>query len=498
MSHSTPPSTDLPSSATSQPEVHGHAWYCRCLHNLWHHLPHHLCVALAVACLVGLLNLAGYLGWLEAGMLRLTVASTQVLSEPADPKHTQQVEGPHMPEVLLISEGLYAERFKLSSPLDREALARLLTQLFNLGTQQQVVPEVLVFDIDLSDNGHEKQKALDDVLKLLVDGGTRLVLPMPLPTSLPELQQAKRAWMEKVCQWEAVPPKKDSLPAQPRRAQHVRFASAQVDTHGGQVLQYNRQLNTLGTMAGPRADRSPDGCSLSSGVKAVHLASLTQPHAEPLALPGDANFKPYQQQFFAMAYRHVHRLGRDGTLPLTQGAPVNLQDKVVFIGGDYDSRDRLLSPWSGTDNALPGVLAHAAAYYSEQRPLKAIHAFDFVLDVVVGVVAGYLFHGLWHCYRMHDLPWRTKTRMGYLRAKGLFLLIPGTALLAAFGLVWLAAHCFYPAGHWVNPGPMVLGVALKVLLSSGRERHHSKPVLALQVGALVALLAFGLPKILFH
>lgn len=407
---------------------------------------HHLQVALAVASLVGLLHVSGQLAWLDAAMLRLAGAAHRTVM-PVPPAATSG-----MPEVLLLSEAMYERDFQQRSPLDRARVAQLLEALF---PAESKAPATLVIDLDLSDTGHDAagQARLDGLLGRLVASGTRLVLPVPLWVTSAEASALKLRWIRDVaCAWNLKGP---GL---------VTFASPLVRTQGGLVLQYSPRELSLG-VAATRPPGAETVCEQTPGTQAERLVMTGTAHVDDLKTrtAHAPAMRPFNAHFFAALDQHVHVL-KTIDQPLDDPSPARRwAEGVVFLGGGYDHRDRFETPLTQDGVPIDGVTLHAATYFSTMAPVNdRLHLLAWLIDVAVGVGAGFLFARLWGARAQAA---QRGAWTGYLGPKLLTLLTLAMALALAALAVQVAAQKAYPNNLWISPGPVVLGVFAKLLLT---------------------------------
>jgi hypothetical protein len=422
-----------------------------------HDLSHHLVVAVAVASIVGLLHHGGGLEWLDSLMLR--IAGAFVWSDP--PKLQPNAKSP---EILLIGGALYEQAFEQRSPLDRGKLAALVKAVRD---HSGGLPATVVIDLDVSDNVGDVtgQTALDDELERLVQGGVLVVLPMPLPVITPLFVDAKVKWMRKACSWR---------PAQPEADGRIIFASPALRSNAGRVLQYSDQDLSLG-IAATRPSRFDDICvrSIPEQQLLVHTATAAQLGQLSATSPRLAKTRPLNATFFLSLPQHVHEIETTAKLPLRDdGQPLALAGRAVFIGGSYDLRDRFDTAVESDGQPTEGVTLHAGVFYSASDPVSVEQGFGALgIDIVIGILMGYGFTAAW---QRHDAAQAAPGWKGYVVPKVLYVVI----LLIGFGLaallVWIAAGVLFPLNLWVSPGPVVLGVCAKLMLSR-RANAHAEP-----------------------
>ncbi|MBK7237486.1 MAG: CHASE2 domain-containing protein [Sterolibacteriaceae bacterium] len=427
----------------------------------WREAGEHLFVAIVVAAVVVILEQYRLIGWLDSAMLRIAGtarASSQVASGgPA-------VHDWRLPFVITLTDTMYETDFQQQSPLDRETLARLIEVIASRG------PAMLTVDIDLSPgpagaSGNRGQEILDRLLERIARAGTtKLVLATPLPVRSGDLVAIKYKWMLGLC-----------------RA-GIQFGLSDVLQTQGVVLRVSTNHASL-------------------GVVAQQVSGATGPRPPPYAswLPMDWSALPFSAGEFSVDHALVaddfHRqlpLNADyfaamesAAMPLDSVADAAglppLVGRTVFLGGEYEGRDQFITAFG----RQPGVVIHAATFYSGHHPIKGItHAFAVALDVVVGVLCGYLFHWSWQVYnraarafeehRAGPDRWRR-----YALVRGLLI---GNLLLVAIlvlVLVKLSAAVFQ-FSLWVNPGPVIIGVFAKTLIASraglhrGPDSHHAQ------------------------
>ena len=144
--------------------------------------------------------------------------------------------------------------------------------------------------------------------------------------------------------------------------------------------------------------------------------------------------------------------------------------RAVFVGGDYDWGDRFYTVMG----ARPGVALHAYSAYSMTHPLRAGHGWDFLVDVVVGAVAGVLLLRSWGHFGLYGLAkrcWRVVRSFSIL-------------VLAFLVVIVLVPWWF---GVWTNPSLTLLGLFAKSWHTSIHQvglAAHRRPRLRDQIVGL--------------
>jgi hypothetical protein len=406
----------------------------------------HVGVAFLVAADIVFFEPAGALNWLEYLTLRVAAGlqgETVVV----------QAEDPGDAVVFTIPTEVYETAFGQTSPLDRTKLAGLLGKL----AEKQ--PHMLVIDLDLSPEG-PGQATLDEALMKVAGQGTQLLLATPFPVHSGNLFQSKFAWMQKLC-----------------GVENIHFADTRLPVTQGVNLRYYKGRNALGEIA--------HAWEQSVQAPAPEWPCTRVLDGENHAAFLDANSR--QAEFEARVSRQytdqmhldpttlrrtlagVHAINNDLSLP----ADVPLSCKTVFLGGDYSGADRFQTV--ARPAPVPGVVVHAAAYNGAQHdPSRISHGLALLVDVIIGTLAGLLFHATWarHNGAQHRLSAASRQDwLLYLTAR--LWLAFNFILLAIFIWIIMEAAVFLLDWHlWSNPAPMVLGIFIKSLLGS---RSHLLP-----------------------
>lgn len=409
---------------------------------------HHVGVAVVVALAILIIEHAGALNWLENLTLRVAAGMQgEVVAAQAE----DAADG----VVLTISPQLYETAFKQVSPLDRESLAKLIGKLV------ERKPKMLVLDLDVSPEA-PGQDVLDNTLIGLAQQGTQIVLATPFPVHSERLFQAKFAWMQKIC-----------------GTNNIRFADSRLPVTQGVNLRYFKGRNALGDVA--------HGWNDNSTPPEKHWPCAQIKQGENFAGFLDANMHQaeidarisgqYTEQVHldpATLRRTLARIGQVGDdLSAPPESEFALAGKTVFLGGDYSGADRFQT--IARPAPVPGVVVHAAAYNGARHNLKRItHIEAIALDILIGTLAGLLFHFTWarHNGAQHRLAAVGRQDWSrYLTAR--LWLAFNFILLALFIWAILQSASWLLDRHWwSNPAPMVLGIFIKSLLGS---RSHLLP-----------------------
>ncbi len=392
------------------------------------------------------------LGWLDAAMLRVVAA---VSAAPAPP-HADSAT----PTLVLIDAEAYDRHFALRSPLDRRALQEGLREILDAG------PERLILDLQLEPAGGDvAQGSLDELLQAAA-GRTRIVLPVPEPRTA-QRDAVSLQWMRQMC------------------LAGVEFGSPELLSHFGAVVRLSTDPLALASVAAlpaqpaaSAAARQP-GAACALAVQVSTLRAMSDLLAQPgSALPMGTALRPsaverVQSQQLAWRPGEMHGV-------LAQRVP-----RTVVVGGSYDARDTFLL--LGRSDLLPGALVHAVA--SDPRAgAKESHLGAWGADLLIGTAAGAVLQALWWLVRRAQRPcteiisrlcaaekataWRGIGAVG----AGVLASLPPIALwvlvLAMAVAAMNAAAALLESAFWLNPGPMILGMALHAQLLAQHGAHH--------------------------
>jgi len=412
-------------------------------HHLGHAL-HHFMVALVLASVLLICEMHGVLNWLDSLTLR-TVGAIEL--NASDDSATVDVDADR-PISLLISDEYFEEVFHQESPLNRHELTRLIKRIVDAR------PSVIAIDLDLSPGPegallNEGQSALDDlILSTLKNEKIPVVLVTPFPVASDALFRVKHAWLNKMC------------------LGGVRVALPDVTLSQGLALRYAYDQPTLGLVASAQIShvsraKTKDLCE--DVVKGAERSLfLSKAYAIEDAVGADAfdRQRPINTDFLRRGASSQRLLRTDsGALSMEE-----LSGHPVFLGSQFDSRDKFKTSLG----SVPGTVLHAATFYSDRHPTHVqTHGRALAIDLIFGVVAGFLFGELWR--RVNSAVRQLEAQSENLR---IWVIARGWQFAAFFTLfAWLAALFISSAwllshNSWNNPGPMVLGVFVKTLLAS--------------------------------
>lgn len=413
---------------------------------------HHALAAVTIAAGVVAMERGHLLGWLDAAMLRMVAAASPA---PATPR-----VDPATPVLVLIDGESYDRDFGLRSPLDRERLREGLSEILDAG------PERLIIDLQIEPTrGEAAQRPLDALLQSAAPR-TRIVLPVP-EARTPTLDATALEWMRKMC------------------AAGIEFGSPELLSHFGVVVRLSADPLTLASVAhapehaasGSTSTRPGPICQLAAEASTLRaVADLLSERGGHAPLPTALRPSAVEQ---VRARQLAWRPGQMGS------ALAERASTTVVVGGAFDTRDSFLL--IGRTEPLPGALVHAVASDPRARTAEN-HLGAWALDIFIGTVAGFLFQALWKIVRCGQQPCTDRIAHLYASQKpnlsrllcaalwGVLASLPpvllwALVLAAALGLMRCAALAL-ESGLWLNPGPMILGMALHAQLLASKDRDH--------------------------
>lgn len=456
------------------------------------HLLHHVIGASLIAALMLALEGFHVLEWLDAAMLRTSAEQGQLLRKGADPGRA------YRPGIIEIDQPAFEQVFEEREPLERKRLEQLLASLAQRGSK------VLAIDLDLAPAVYEQQseqqhsggRSLDHVLDSLAISGHQLVLILPEQSD----QNTNLDWIRERC------------------VAGIHFASPQIRERMGAVTRIEVKSPVLAAVAFELAhgaqgqeQKQPMPAALSEQKEVAGLANrvcqlagrtgsekeLARWAFEPV-IHGDAEdaaeqnavTAPFHPSAMATAFldptrARVHLI--DGRAGVAADAP---RKQVVFIGATYDVRDR----YTTAEGEQAGLHLHAAAYTSLGIGTADVNKYlVFVADIVIGVLLGCLFGGLWTLYGRAELAIDRRMAShdtGRLQRMGTLAEFYGIRLMLVF--VWaspfiIAALAIYASrglleqGWWVNPGPLIAGMFLHAMSLRDEAHHPHEEVAGLNV-----------------
>jgi CHASE2 domain-containing sensor protein len=451
------------------------------------HLLHHVIGASLIAALMLALEGFHVLEWLDAAMLRAS-AEQGMLRKGVDPGRA------YRPGIIEIDQPAFEQVFEEREPLERTRLEQLLASVAQRGSK------VLAIDLDLAPAVYEQRlsggRPLDRLLDSLASGGQKLVLVLPEQSD----QNTNLRWIRARC------------------AAGLHFASPQIRERMGAVTRIEVKSPVLAAVAFELAhgqqgqeQKQPMPAALSEQKEVAGLANrvcqlagrtgsekeLARWAFEPV-IHGDAKdaaeqnavTAPFHPAAMAIAFldptrARVHLM--DGRASVAADAP---RKQVVFIGATHDVRDR----YTTAEGEQAGLHLHAAAYTSLGIGTADLNKYlVFVADIVIGVLLGCLFGGLWTLYgraelaidkRMaeHDASrsQRMATLAEFYGIRVMLVIVWASPFLIA-ALAMYASRGLLEQGWWVNPGPLIAGMFLHAMSLRDEAHHPHEEVAGLNV-----------------
>ena len=454
------------------------------------HLLHHVIGASLIAALMLVLEGFHVLEWLDAAMLRASAEQGQLL------KRGKDAGAAYRPGIIEIDQPAFEQVFDEREPLERARLQQLLAQVARRDAR------VLAIDLDLAPAVYEQhapgERPLDSLLDGLAAEGRQLVLILPEQSD----RNANLPWLRARC------------------AAGIHFASPQIRERMGAVTRIELKSPVLAAVAFELAHgaqqqehRQPMPAALSEQKEGYRLADrvcqlarrarsekeLARWAFEPV-IHGDAKdaaeqnavTAPFHPAAVAPAFLDPTRAGVrlvDGKAGVAADAP---RKKVLFVGSTYDVRDR----YTTAEGEQAGLHLHAAAYTSLGIGTADVNKYVvFAADIVIGVLLGCLFGGLWTLYgraelaidkRMADHDFSRLHRMGTLAefyGIRLMLVLVWASPFVIGALAIYLSRGLLEQGWWVNPGPLIAGMFLHAMSLRDEAHHPHEEVPGLNVWA---------------
>ena len=354
------------------------------------HLANQFKAAVFVASLVILVNEFQLLERLRTDFLRLSLAIT------SDVKPTVSENSPAEVVVVLLDDLDYETQFGQASPLNRQLLSDMISNLLGGVTP----PKVLAIDFDLSPSPKVASKKESpgsgytaDEEKLYCMLGlpdpnkasdcfsyqqgqepnltTKIILITPQPVFHPELVSRKVDWMGERCK------------------RGIQFGLPDIMYSQGLVMEYQVSVISLINEVARAADSITPGTrdricgdsNLQRGLveKYASLADKSLIYTETKLL----NFN-FDRHIKVVDYRQL--CPKKGVCDVS-----SLANKVVFFGGHYGVSDIYETP-IGT---LSGVQLHGASYYSLLQGVpEVVHSLGYLIEILFGTLIGISFFRL--------------------------------------------------------------------------------------------------------
>ncbi len=411
---------------------------CARSHFICHHLGPELKAAIFVASCVVILQDYGWLEDLQIDTLQLAVP--QLLKRnPVYPDTYSNEFGSS--KVITINDRLYEKNYHQASPLDRQELHKLFSQILLNDNK----PSVLAVDLDLSPGPGKETDGEEKLYNLLKQvKGTEIVLITPVKVYSGSLIDKKRKWMEKMC------------------SPHINFGLPTLYISQGAVLKHRRDSNTFANQICRAAVKqglaSNTGeisqCPISSDSQGIcsYKGEKLNPYVNArIETPVEKISKLELLNYKAIDYIEPVPLTKDGGIKITDN---KLLMRVVFLGGSYGNSDKYETP----AGEIAGVYLHAAGYYSLVNPVKDLnHLSTYILEIVMSTVIGIAFYML--------ATWYRKTR-------SLFSIITNimSQFMLAYAFILLAGHLL-SFNMWINPAPLIVGMAIHAELVRTEEPY---------------------------
>lgn len=430
------------------------------------HVKHVFKVAWILACLLTIAKHHALLDWLDLATLQM--AFTALSEERLNPNPLEISNMAGRPLVATISDTLYETEFGQGSPLDRGKLAGFIRQLVLSRAPVQAsiprgpdpcsrsrlqLPRSLVIDLDLSPtagqdeaasvNGSELDALLHEIASCIP-----VILATPIEVTTSAAVKLKAEWMQRLCS---------------AGHQGIHFAYTDIFVEQNYVTRYRKSASSLGGLAKQveslevaTARTFNKGTARVDGLRQLPCQRVKQDDyrflsrlSPEVAIPAKS-LSPLNWQ----AFRDIELPWRARSLTLEEYSEEldggHVSGRTVFIGGDYSQTDQYNTPLG----PLHGIHVHTVEYLTQKETanvktiIKTSSALVFILDIIVGMLFGLVFHYTWGKVTHRDKPtvWPTWSIVHYC------VLFAGLATV-----VWISAVFLVRFSIWLQPAPLVLG-----------------------------------------
>ncbi|WP_095504560.1 CHASE2 domain-containing protein [Paraferrimonas sedimenticola] len=386
------------------------------------------------------LDYYGYLGWLDATILRLGQFDAYHQSSPDKKK---------LPvTVIEISQEMYEEYFEYQSPLSRAKLAEII-QLISLAN-----PSTLTIDLDLSPqlNSQEQSQLLYRQLGSLIDDGVSINLALPFGVNTRQKYLANLSWVDDMC------------------SRGIEFAEPVVLHNNRTVLKMAKVSEAMPTtlyeqtaIANKQLDKRTI-CSWS-------LDDLTSPISIKSRLFESSSSASAMVDHRTLQVLNVNLLRQlqiisvetlDGLRKVVESSKWD----TVFLGGAYGNEDFFYI----ADQNIPGVRLQAVEYLNIIYPVETSNLVALLLEVIVGVIFIFFFQALWknrqRCLSIGAGQYATRVFLD--------VLIIGYTLFYILLIAVLITPYFLTYAVWLNPAPIVAALVFDFLSHTVNQTSEQK------------------------
>lgn len=442
---------------------------------------HHLLVAWTITAAVYLATENGWMTYIDGVTLALTEWR---LDNPKNgsPSPNDQKPGVSTPQigadkrvVVEISTQDYEDNFQVTSPLNRNVLSERIREL------AKFEPEAIAIDIDISPGTSWKPD--DDALDQAIDDIDKQHVKLFLITPIFEAQErglgkVHQQWLKKMCD------------------AGVTFGFPEGESENGVVLRYHKDYHSLGVVVRLwetwRKDTSPTShghdwiCEELKDAKHISelrtLRDLAWTGAKQQeSIPINLQVKPDLVTFRELS---------DGA----KSAQARIKDQIVFLGGSYDPKDTFLT----TLGESTGVRIHAAISLTDMK--NACHRISYLIELGLGLGLGIVLSIFLNFYfrsrSVYDQSIFDGRIFGRQLGRTLSLyLVPILLCIGAFYFVMTTSETWLASGTWLNPAPMIVGVAIDAIVAQSAlygALHPFGEHTAKRLGARIFLLHPGL------
>ncbi len=372
-------------------------------------------------------------------------------------------------QIVMINNRAYEAIFNQSSPLDREKLKVIVSDILLEGNH----PKVLAIDLDLSPGPNDA--STHPLYQFLRESTqTQIVLIFPQAVYTPRAIEVKSEWISEMC-----------------KEQHIHFVSPYIPSSGGSVLRYWSATNAFANQVkaafeNKKGREDGDLCLLTKEDLEIRLNALLknlgigQKGKESASKEEKLlNFK-FPSALYLQTLDLQAESEKDKTSRLSLKNNIEMKDQVVFLGGSYGTSDRYETPVG----EFFGVYLHAASYFSLSNdvsllPKKAIPFVEYLAAIFLSMFLGLTFFKLY----------------SFLAGKT-FLVAMFTHLLMHPVLIMIflsvSALILYRFNLWLDSALLVIGTEIYAKIMDIAESNTDKATVISRIPQRVRLIVYCL------
>ena len=395
--------------------------------------------------------------------------------------------------VVLITRERLERDYQGLRPLRREVLTKDLgtllgnrdIRLLALDIDVSPTPESVLHPRPSADGPADRDASQAALDSLLVQHRDRLLLILPFPSSDPDIREAKADWVRRMCE--------QGLRFTDPRLQQTLGMVTHGMPHDGLALATHLRARLHGIdlplamnaceLLRAQSDRLPamldpdshhltlDQMGLDSDTRMQRESEACKPAGGPGCPSRQERMIAYQSAlqtlsirlWCAGAERPDNRLSCSHEVDSPQaGLP-----PIVVFGGAYDAADEFITPLGLRTGAEVHAMTAFGGFIDENSWV------GLGLDLLIGILFGYLTHHLWSVWFQARLGEPDKAALFGLchldrhSAWAAIAALTVSLVIVGIGLLWIAGMVLQAWRLWLSPLQMVVGMALDTYVTAG-------------------------------